>query len=682
MRFHHVAALLTVFLLLASHPPAKQEPAKRALIIAISDYPQGDNSYNQLNAEKDAELMTIALQKQKFTHITPLLDAQATQQGIRKALEDLHTASQPGDVVVIHFSGHGAQLTDDSGDELDGLDESVVPYDAPAYAGAAGNAYLAGEVKHIRDDELNTFLAKLRTKLGPEGHVAVFLDSCHSGTGTRNPGGPQPRGQQDPIGLPATVNGFPAEDMGAGFDMPGVTTGAQAPFVAIAGAASSEWNYETVDNDGNAVGSLSLALSRTLVKLNEGDTYNGLFTRLAAEMLRLTNKQTPQIEGDTDREVFGKAVVQQAYYEVAKVKSDTVYTKDGSLSGLLPGTELVFYPIDTQNPNDTSNRRQAKGYVDAAREMQARVIVDSAGTGVDLMNTWVFVEKQGFGRMLVDVHVEVDETTPGFAALDEKLKEMKVVNTIPGRSNQAVKNAVNLVIESKSKDHPSTVILRTAVDHVQVGSPKVLTNEGDFDQLIENILNYARNQYLKQVTLQHPDINVSLELAPATHHFDDFTGECESSDMNNYTSVRKAGYWEMKEGDGYLLKVINNSAIDVNIAIIEILADGSTQQLAPYAPYTANEFIVQAKTGRLIDELCYSITPPYGLEMLKLFATTHPINFNPILGAIRGEGRSEGQGNGPFEVLFEDVQSGTRSDVRPVSKTAGSTDQLMLRVIE
>ena len=38
------------------------------------------------------------------------------------------------------------------------------------------------------DDELNGALTDVRKKLGPNGHLIVLLDACHSGTGTRGSG--------------------------------------------------------------------------------------------------------------------------------------------------------------------------------------------------------------------------------------------------------------------------------------------------------------------------------------------------------------------------------------------------------------------------------------------------------------------------------------------------------------
>jgi len=64
-------------------------------------------------------------------NITLLLDdgehTEPTKANILKAYSDLVAATQPGDAVFTHYSGHGGKLRDDNGDEKDGYDETLVP---------------------------------------------------------------------------------------------------------------------------------------------------------------------------------------------------------------------------------------------------------------------------------------------------------------------------------------------------------------------------------------------------------------------------------------------------------------------------------------------------------------------------------------------------------------------------
>ena len=81
----------------------------------------------------------------------------------------LHSAKQ-GDIIYIHFSGHGQRITDCDEDETDGLDEAWIPYDAH-------RLYLKdvyeGE-KHITDDYLNEYLTQLRQAIGGNGKIVVI----------------------------------------------------------------------------------------------------------------------------------------------------------------------------------------------------------------------------------------------------------------------------------------------------------------------------------------------------------------------------------------------------------------------------------------------------------------------------------------------------------------------------
>jgi len=167
-----------VLLVLLSLP---LQAKKIALIIAVGDYP-ASTGWSPISSANDVPLIQAALKHQGFKeeHITTLLNAEATHDGIINALNTLSTQIEPGDIVVIHYSGHGQQIADDNGEEIDDKDEALVPYDAlvrPTYNYSGQN--------HIRDDALGALLTNFRNKLGAKGQLLVLLDSCHSGSATR-----------------------------------------------------------------------------------------------------------------------------------------------------------------------------------------------------------------------------------------------------------------------------------------------------------------------------------------------------------------------------------------------------------------------------------------------------------------------------------------------------------------
>lgn len=163
--------------------PLASMAKKRALLIGISHYPQTTKSnpctWTNIHGSNDVRLLRGTLQKQGF-RITTLTNAQATASHIRRALKRLCQQAAKGDMVVIHFSGHGQPFEDLSGDEADGWDEAIVPYDAKkcysrTYTGRC----------HIIDDELERYINSLRTTVGPRGFVYVMLDACHMGGASR-----------------------------------------------------------------------------------------------------------------------------------------------------------------------------------------------------------------------------------------------------------------------------------------------------------------------------------------------------------------------------------------------------------------------------------------------------------------------------------------------------------------
>jgi len=97
-------------------------------------------------------------------------DRCATKTGILGGLQWLITGAKRGDSLVFYYSGHGSQVADTSGDEIDRKDEILCPH----------NINFADKI-YISDDDLRGIFSHL-----PAGvNLEVILDSCHSGTGTR-----------------------------------------------------------------------------------------------------------------------------------------------------------------------------------------------------------------------------------------------------------------------------------------------------------------------------------------------------------------------------------------------------------------------------------------------------------------------------------------------------------------
>lgn len=153
---------------------------KRALLIGISEYPANNmNSealWGTIHGTNDVELISPTLKTMGFK-VTTLTNSNATAAKIRKALSKLQSETLTGDTIYLHFSCHGQPFEDLDGDEEDGWDEAIIPYDAQM-------EYEAGKYEgenHILDDELHTYFQKLRNVVGTIGFVCVVIDACHAG---------------------------------------------------------------------------------------------------------------------------------------------------------------------------------------------------------------------------------------------------------------------------------------------------------------------------------------------------------------------------------------------------------------------------------------------------------------------------------------------------------------------
>jgi hypothetical protein len=102
-----------------------------------------------------------------------LADSRALKPAILDRFNNMIQTSVPGDIIIFHLSDHGSQTRDRHGDELkDNLDELFCCYDMD----------WDNPDSYILDDDFAEICGSI-----PAGvHVEILLDTCHSGTGTRN----------------------------------------------------------------------------------------------------------------------------------------------------------------------------------------------------------------------------------------------------------------------------------------------------------------------------------------------------------------------------------------------------------------------------------------------------------------------------------------------------------------
>lgn len=150
---------------------------QRALLVGVGQYETP--GIDLPGIDLDIERMRETLNRLGFDdkQIRTLTDGDATSTNVIASFGSwLKQGVRPDDRVVFYYSGHGSQIPDLDGDEDDGVDEVLVTHDMKR-AKVKGRATLTGVVT---DDKLGAMLAAI-----PSKHVWVIVDSCHSGTMTR-----------------------------------------------------------------------------------------------------------------------------------------------------------------------------------------------------------------------------------------------------------------------------------------------------------------------------------------------------------------------------------------------------------------------------------------------------------------------------------------------------------------
>lgn len=615
-----------------------QATEKHALIIAIGEYPS-KTGWSSISSVNDVPLIKDALLAQGFkeANIATLIDAQATKKGIEQAISALEQKIKKGDIVVIHYSGHGQQIFDDNGDEVDGLDEALVPYDA--YVKYTHN--YKGE-NHLRDDELGNIIANFRNKLGKDGQLLITLDSCHSGSATR---GQKTRGGEGAL-IPSDWKAPDANSANKGsglLERTQVNKEDAAPFIMISGASADELNYEY-----NGVGSLSYAFSKAMNELGSDFTYRQLFSTITSNMNGIAPKQKPTIEGDIDYKLFkGDYVKQQPYYEVTKVvrNNDILNINAGEVNRIFKETTVFVLPSGTTKVDES--KILAKGKVTLSKFNEAVITLDKPLKDNNSKNYWVFIDQPSYGDIAAKVY------------FDKSVTDSKAKNDI---SEFLKKNNLG---EVTTEIDNSDVIIDFVKGEYKMSYTKgdesfgsLMASRGDaLAEIKTKIFNYAQGTYLKNLSIKNENYEFEFKLLPiefdyATETFGDLLPE------TNY--INETGVFKVKpETDFVVLQVTNKSKKPIYISIVEINTAGEINPFFPNDGCTLNDNERRLAPGQtmIFKDCIYSFGPPYERLILKGFASDKPLNFQSTV-STRGE-RSAHQN--PLESFLQDSYNQTRS---------------------
>ncbi len=248
--------------------------------------------------------------------------------------------------MVIHYAGHGSQMTDLEGDEPSGLDSTIMPFDTEGWQ---------GDNRDITDDQIGLKLAALGEKtayitlilrlLATRGRLPATLRE-HRVVRSR------------PIRRPASeLKRTPTQGIGRGATPVRRSSGwmpMTEKYVLISGCRDEETSFEYQPPEGEGKishGALTYFLSQQLKQATTGTTYRDIFERAAARVNAANNAQHPQMEGKADREIFGvREVVPTRFLRVTARDGATVTLSAGAAQGVTTGSVYAIHPQGTKDP--------------------------------------------------------------------------------------------------------------------------------------------------------------------------------------------------------------------------------------------------------------------------------------------------------------------------------------------
>jgi hypothetical protein len=388
-------------------PDGAEPPVVHALLVGIDDYSRGagrdDALYRSLRGcvrdileVERFLLLDASVPRARITRLLAPAGASGTEAAepatlptyanIVAAWRAIIEAAQPGDLLYIHYAGHGGRArTLFPAIKRDGkLDESIAPCDI--------NDRAAG--KYLRDVEI----AALLTRSANKGVLTTLvLDCCFSGPAARGSEAQARRGDADDLapradrlatslvdsaaGLARTVRQLehsPRSDDAWRLD----DKINKSPFtIALAACRHHEAAYE-YDVDGiHRQGALTYFWLEALRQRHAALTYRDAHRRVFAGVQGIFASQSPLFLGVGDRLVLGSARrAQAASIAVLDVDGDRIRLAAGASASLDKGTRLAIVPREVV-PELEELSRMAQAEVIRAGETESTAARIAAGTG-------------------------------------------------------------------------------------------------------------------------------------------------------------------------------------------------------------------------------------------------------------------------------------------------------------
>jgi hypothetical protein len=634
--------------MLSSLAVAQQQT--HALLIAAHGY-SSESKWTELGPSTltDMQLIREALiGKGVANENIFILDSGATKQAIVNAIENVLIPSlKAGDVVMLHYSGHGYQIPDNNKDEIDGLDEALVPVDAKYDGGRRKDESYYDN--YLRDDELNKLIEKIRLALGPKGDLFVTIDACHSGTSTRGIG---PSRGLVRLDLSSYENAGTDENWEPVSEQKDLSN-----MVAFFASSQSQLNSEYTEGELSC-GSLSFALSKAISSSSETTSYQALFEKVRSTMIGIVPAQTPSAEGTLNSTIFGGNILPTVQFLRVKdvLENNVIVISGGLLASIHVGSIIGFFAPDTRD--FIKANALFTGTVVASSTLECEVSIVSIPSNIENINLlWAQVLERNFGSVSISIQLKNfnKEITK---QLEKELAEIPFISLTknkktdlfiePNKDDAAKPNAIKL---SALGDIPFSI---STFELTEVELSKI-----QIDWLLQKISDYAQAKILRNLTVENAEYSAALSLTEV-QKIEGTSGR----GAKDYNEVGKITSHKVKVGKTFRIDIQNNSNRVLYYSILDIDASGKISIVCPKYGRLPEEYKVSGNTLSTNSGIFVNIKPPSGQGVMKLVVTRQPINLS---GLVTSRGESAVKGSS-FDMFFQStIKNRTRGmDTLPI----------------
>ncbi|MCF8237905.1 MAG: caspase family protein [Saprospiraceae bacterium] len=586
-------SLILLSCCLISFSPIWGQQTNHAALIGVGAYPAA-SGWATLSSANDLELLSLTLQDVGFQskNIHTIQDEQATKRGIISFLnKEVAPKLHKGDLLLLHFSGHGQQAADDNGDESDQLDECWVPFDSPKNYQAGVNE---GE-NLLRDDEIGSILDNLLKRVGPEGQLFISVDACHSGTSTRGMG--TARGTDVIMADPASVrtglfgkhrsNPTPVPEL--------VTSESRKNLIVLTSSSPTQLSQENIDS-GQGFGVYTYQFCKCLRSIDPDATVNELFDEVKSRISGMGYDQRPTAEGDLETPLFGGRLKPPVpVYRIAKLRApDTVQLAVGSLKGIYPGSLMNIYPSGITDT--TGIVPIGRGVITKVTSVTSDLALTKAVTESALANCRAYQIYAAAPPIDLSIHLQ-DLSPASTAVITATLKNYPFIriSDLPAR----------MIVE----DTQDSIFLWTSYDRL-LWKDKISESNGE--RMIKAIKQHVEAIAMRLIETKDPEYlaTVRMEIIDSDDNWVPFAAE------------------EVVEGDLMRLVVTNTGDTPYYYSLVDVQPDDQIITLIP--PLGNDPKRYQLKPGKSWTSPAFNVKPPYGAETVKLICTDKPVHLGQI----------------------------------------------------